>query len=554
LVRRNEPSALVRLRQRLLAATEGQEAIESLWSLYSLAGLDETLAMRLLDSPHRPVRYWTLRYLGDVPAISAAMAERLDELAEQEPDVWVRQQLACTAARLPASQAIPLVNANIIRDIDHQDPYLPWLWWWAVERHSVTGREEVLRRFVRPSAWRSKLGRDFLLPRLVRRYTAEATPAGFDSVARLLQAAPDVDAQDRLWQPILDGWRQANAGDLSRHDLATRIDARWQAVASRDALATYPALAKLAIVCGNRPATERTVAIAVNEKVTAAQRVQALETLAVADVDPLQDVLVNLLKNEPVEAIRLAALELVARIDDASVTTQLIGLLATESSEKLKRRIRGVLLGRPRSALAWLRAVDRGEMAAADAPIDQVRQVAVHNDPRLDQLVRKHWGKLDAATHEQALAEVRRLNNDLRGGDGHAATGRVLFAKHCAGCHQLFGEGKRVGPDLTAANRADSNAMLISLVAPSSVIRKEYSSIIVLTDDGRVLTGVPIQRDAAGVTIVNQMGEQTQIETGDIDSIRESDVSLMPADLYRQLTPQQLRDLFAWLQSKGPVE
>jgi hypothetical protein len=68
---------------------------------------------------------------------------------------------------------MPIINANINRDIDNDDPYLPLLWWWAVERHSVSGRDEVLRRFVRPTLWKSRLGRETLLSRLTRRYAAE---------------------------------------------------------------------------------------------------------------------------------------------------------------------------------------------------------------------------------------------------------------------------------------------------------------------------------------------------------------------------------------------
>ena len=46
-----------------------------------------------------------------------------------------------------------------------------------------------------------------------------------------------------------------------------------------------------------------------------------------------------------------------------------------------------------------------------------------------------------------------------------------------------------VGPDLTHANRADRNYLLVSIVDPSSVIRREYVSYRLETKDGRVLTG-----------------------------------------------------------------
>jgi putative heme-binding domain-containing protein len=198
--------------------------------------------------------------------------------------------------------------------------------------------------------------------------------------------------------------------------------------------------------------------------------------------------------------------------------------------------------------------VEQGEIAASVTPLEQVRQVAMLEDAELDRLVTKHWGRLQGATREETLAEVRRLNNDLRAAPGNALAGKALFKKHCANCHQLFGQGTKLGPDLTTANSLDREALLVSLVDPSSVIRKEFLSFVVQTIDGRVLTGLAVVRDDSGLTLVNAKNEKLVISAADIDELRESPVSLMPDDLYRQLKPQELRDLFAYLQSKGDVE
>ncbi|MFM7928850.1 MAG: L-sorbosone dehydrogenase, partial [Pirellula sp.] len=117
---------------------------------------------------------------------------QLDELAENEEDIHVRQQLACTAARLAPSIAMPIINANINRSIDLQDPYMPLLWWWAVERHCIEGSQEVLKRFVRPTLWNSQLGRDKLLGLLIRRYAAESSSADRMTLAQssLVDVAP----------------------------------------------------------------------------------------------------------------------------------------------------------------------------------------------------------------------------------------------------------------------------------------------------------------------------------------------------------------------------
>jgi putative heme-binding domain-containing protein len=174
-------------------------------------------------------------------------------------------------------------------------------------------------------------------------------------------------------------------------------------------------------------------------------------------------------------------------------------------------------------------------------------------DQELSEQVTRYWGKLTPGTPGELLAEIRRLNNDLRAGSGHALAGQAVYTQHCAACHRLFDSGGGVGPDLTSANRQDREFLLASLVDPSSTIRPEYVTLTVQTTDGRVRTGLPTARDQNSVelsTWVDNQVRKEQIGVNEIEQTRISELSLMPADLYRQLSPQQLRDLFAYLQSQ----
>jgi len=282
------------------------------------------------------------------------------------------------------------------------------------------------------------------------------------------------------------------------------------------------------------------------------RRIQLLEAMRVAPSPAIVRPLLRIIESGTTESVRAAALQTLAEIDDNSYARRLIHVFRQSASSVFRSQIRDVLLGRRASARVWLETVDRGEMPAGETPIEQVRQIALLDDPHLNQLVFKHWGRIESSSREEKLAEVRRLNNDLRAGPGNPVAGRTIFKKHCAACHQLFGEGKKVGPDLTTANRLDSQAMLISLVDPSSVIRREYTAVIIQTVDGRVVSGLPVAEDDDSVTLINNSGKPLTIASGNIAESVASPVSLMPENLYRQLTPQQLRDLFAWLRSSGP--
>ncbi len=542
-------SGIETLRQVAVIAADETTALEAFWTLNVCGGFDEALAFKLLDSPHAAVRMWTVRLLGDPKqVVSTKMAHRLDDFAETDPSVHVRMQLACTAARLPAHLAMPIINANINRDIDNADPFVPLLWWWAIERHSVSsengvnGRDEVMKRFVRSSLWKSKLGSTTLLPRLLRRYGAEGTSAGHAACLQLLKAAPNDAERDTLLASLLSGWRETprDATALSL-ELTDSIVSRWNAKPDDSTLLTF------ALALKHRPAYDRTLAECRNSQADPNRRIARLSLLAeVIQPDATEPLLAIVTSEKEPESVRSAALATVGRFGSDEVRTRLLAELS-KLPPKLKSQTIDQLLGRKSSAAALLNRVDRGELKPSDLPADQVRRVALFEDTELDALVTKHWGKLGAATREEKLAEVRRLNNDLRAAGGNAEAGKAVYKKHCAACHQIFGEGTKLGPDLTTANRKDRDYLLISLVDPSVVIRKEFLSHIVQTVDGRVLNGLIVERNESGLTLANAKNERVTLAVADIEELRESPVSQMPDDLYRQLKPQELRDLFAYL-------
>jgi putative heme-binding domain-containing protein len=248
---------------------------------------------------------------------------------------------------------------------------------------------------------------------------------------------------------------------------------------------------------------------------------------------------------------RPAALGALARFDDETIPATLLPLYLKEG-EPWRRRVRELLLGRAGGARAFLGEVDRGRIPAAEVPLDEVRRVAALKVPGLDALVRRHWGTLTGATPEAKLAEVRRLNNDLRAGSGDLARGHALFLEHCAACHRLFGEGRTVGPDLTHANRHNREFLLVSLVDPGGVIRKEYQASIVSTRDGRVLTGLIAEQTPGRITLLGAGEERRTIGRDEIEEMADSPSSLMPDDLHRRLDPGALRDLFRYLETDPP--
>jgi putative heme-binding domain-containing protein len=252
------------------------------------------------------------------------------------------------------------------------------------------------------------------------------------------------------------------------------------------------------------------------------------------------------------EPLQLAALRALEQYEQPEIARHLVGAYAG-LKDRLRSGVRQVLLSRKSWALALLEEVDAGRIAAKEFPVDELRQIALLDDEQLNRLVRKHWGDIRSGTPEEKLAEMRRLSNDLRARPGNPANGRLLFNKHCATCHRLYEEGNRVGPDLTYANRHDRDYLLVSVVDPSAVVRKEYVSYVVHTDGGQLLAGLLVAQTPRDVTLLNAKNERTTIPRAKIESIAESPTSLMPENLLKQLKPAEVRDLFSYLQTDKPV-
>src|SRR6185295_5409084 len=102
------------------------------------------------------------------------------------------------------------------------------------------------------------------------------------------------------------------------------------------------------------------------------------------------------------------------------------------------------------------------------------------------------------------IAELRALVEKPGAPAPDRARGREVFSRTCQQCHTLFGEGGKVGPDLTGSNRADLNYILENIVDPNAVIPNDYRASTIEMNDGRVLTAIVKKQDETAVTVVTQ--------------------------------------------------
>jgi putative heme-binding domain-containing protein len=76
---------------------------------------------------------------------------------------------------------------------------------------------------------------------------------------------------------------------------------------------------------------------------------------------------------------------------------------------------------------------------------------------------------------------------------------------------------------------------------------------VIVTGDGRALSGFVVEEDPEIVVLRLADGRTESLPRGAIEDLQRSPESIMPTGLLAEYSPQQVRDLFAYLRANQPV-
>jgi putative heme-binding domain-containing protein len=380
---------------------------------------------------------------------------------------------------------------------------------------------------------------------MVRRIAADARP---ESIQLLIQAFDRTNGEEQVLAvlnglnaalrgqrnvPSPDGWAATFKKLLTSQN--DRIRSQSRALA-----ATFGDAATLAVL--------REMVLDTSASIT--DREQAIDALVKARDEELPPTLRDAIKDA---ALRSAAIRALAAFEDseapAAILTVYRNLAASEKRDAL-----ATLSSRKTYALALLNAIANEKIPSGDLPADLARQIKNLNDEAVTTRLTEVWGSVSDQSTD-AKVEIARWIAKLTNKPPRpeeAAHGRAIFAKTCAQCHTLFGEGGKVGPDLTGSNRANLEYVLSNVLEPSAVMAKEYQTSTVTLADGRVVTGIIKAQDKQTVT-VQTPNELLTYPRGDIDDIQTSAISMMPIELLKPLSEDDVRALVAYLASPKQV-
>ncbi len=218
----------------------------------------------------------------------------------------------------------------------------------------------------------------------------------------------------------------------------------------------------------------------------------------------------------------------------------------------LQPRAIELLVQRPTWSEQLIAAVEAKQISKDAVSVNQVRRLVGSNNKELAKKATAIWGSVRegrSPEREKVIADVREM---LKSNAGDPFAGEKAFAKVCGQCHKIYGNGEEVGPDITRNGRGDYEQLLSNVLDPSLVIGAGYQARTVITSDGRVLSGLVVEDTPERIVLKLQGGKTEAIPRSDIEEDAVSPVSLMPEGLERQLSPQELADLFAFLSLDKP--
>ena len=203
-------------------------------------------------------------------------------------------------------------------------------------------------------------------------------------------------------------------------------------------------------------------------------------------------------------------------------------------------------------AKALLAAIGEKKVPTEVLGINQVRKLLASPDSELVKLVEAKWGRVRDQRNPQREAVIGQMRTLIRKTPGNAERGHEVFKKVCGQCHKIYGEGQEVGPDITVNGRSSFEQLLSNVFDPSLVIGAAYQARVVVTTQGRVVSGLLAEESDQRVVLKGPGGKLEIIPVADVEEMNTSEVSLMPEDVEKTLKPQEIADLFAFITLDKP--
>ncbi|MBT3889914.1 MAG: c-type cytochrome [Planctomycetaceae bacterium] len=540
-------TAVILLKKNFHGSVDATRKLRFLWCLHAL-GQSAAVLEDLLNDTNEHLRVWGVRLLFENDLSSKNRATVLADLARRETSGLVRLHIAAAMAKvsnvLRWAVAAALVEKMPVAD----DERLMAMIWYAIEPVVLETTGEALQFSMTSDA---ALLQEFVARRIT--VSAVSHAGNFEKLMAVMVRQQETlnEAQSQEVLPMLMG-----LGVGVRGQRQIEMPKSWRSFADLVKASGNEKgrqlVQQVGAVFGDGVALAQLVSVARNKDLAAEVRSTAVNSLVSVSGEGVDSELKipELLQGMSGDrAVQMAAIRGLRRFKHLQTPKLLLGRYAS-LDKPLKNAVIDTLSSREDYAFELLAALETGRVPRDHVTPQQARQISNIGNAELTDKLSDLWGAVQFSSESQLekITQIKAMLATQSVVRPDLSQGRAIYKQRCANCHKLFGEGEKIGPDLTGSGRANIDYALQNVVTPSAVVAKGFQVSVVVTVAGRILTGV-VTQESEQVLLIQTDKEQIRLPKAEVDEIRKSKQSLMPANLLKDLTDEQIRNLIAYLAS-----
>ncbi|WP_417381833.1 PVC-type heme-binding CxxCH protein [Gimesia sp.] len=513
LYERQDTSISGDLKQLAISSTKPITRATALWSLQALKSLDSSTLLKGLQDKEFQVRKQSLK-IAEQYADAKAIQQQMISLATH-PSLEVQYQAAFSLGAFESS-----ARNGALADLLKRHAANQWMRM-AVQSSLDQGAGEVFEILIKNNESLKEKQIEQFLVALAVQIGAQQEADNVKRVLAALEALPES--------------HQKLAEILFRNLLSRASGVTKQVIAKSDSDHTAKLLKGM---------MQSAIAQATNDKAAVKARVAAIPTLSIGPFNETQPVFEELLSVQQPLPVRQRAITALGLINDDRVAELLIeawpGL-----SPQLRMSAVETLFSRKPWLVSLLEAVKAGDINPGDIGPDRVQLLKTNQDKTVKKMAESLFdnerltGRSDVIKEYQSSLKLK----------GNAAHGKLVFKKSCSACHRLENVGVQLGADLKAIKDRGTEAVLLNILDPNREVKPQYVTYLLVTTQGRTITGLIKEENANSITIARADGTSDTVLRIDIDELISSRLSFMPEGLEKQINKQEMADLLAYLNS-----
>jgi putative heme-binding domain-containing protein len=286
------------------------------------------------------------------------------------------------------------------------------------------------------------------------------------------------------------------------------------------------------------------------KRVAATKSAQRFDALVLLTRDAAnRENAMNLLAKEikpsaPVETQR-AVISAIAETGESNVPDLLVRDWANHGPESRSATLEALLRREP-WAFTLLKHIENGAVSPSDLDAARRNRLIKHDSKRVRELAAKIFSQTGNSNRAKVIDEYQPALQ-LTGNAGH---GKEIFGKLCITCHRRDGVGNEVGPNLQSVIDHPPEKLLVNILDPNADIQPGFNAYNCALANGEELYGLISAETATSVVFKFADGTARTINRSEINSLRSSNLSLMPEGLEQGLSKQDLADLIAYVKSR----